>query len=212
MATPAQIAANRANARKSTGPRTAEGKAASRFNALKHGLDAESLVIPGEDPAEFDALAAAYRDEFRPRTPSEHFHVDTMIRADWHKRRLQRQETDLYRTVLAESGGANLVAAILSGTPAAKLLTRVQRQILTFERAWYRANAELLRARREAEAAENEAFEAYLDRACAIPPLPKLALFPQKDVTQASRPAFAPANPPSDSDSQTFSGTTNGLR
>jgi hypothetical protein len=50
MATPAQIAANRANAQKSTGPRTAEGKAASRLNALKHGLDAESLIIPGEDP------------------------------------------------------------------------------------------------------------------------------------------------------------------
>jgi hypothetical protein len=91
-----------------------------------------------------------------------------MIRADWNKRRLQRQETELYRIALAESAGTNLVSAILSGTPAAKLLTRVQRQILTFERAWYRANAEILRARREAEATESEAFETFLDRACAV--------------------------------------------
>ena len=89
MGTPAQLTANRANAQKSAGPRSAEGKSASRFNALKHGLDAQSVIIPGEDPAEYDALAAQYRDEFHPATPSEAFHVDTMLRADWQKRRLQ---------------------------------------------------------------------------------------------------------------------------
>jgi len=73
MATPAQITANRANAQKSTGPRTGAGKSASRFNALRHGLDAKSVIIPGEDPAEYDALAVGYRDEFRPTSPSETF-------------------------------------------------------------------------------------------------------------------------------------------
>ena len=84
MATPAQLTANRANAQKSTGPRSAEGKSASRFNALKHGLDAQSVIIPGEDPAAYDALAADYRAEWQPTTPSDNFHVDTMIRADWN--------------------------------------------------------------------------------------------------------------------------------
>src|ERR1039457_566639 len=70
MATPAQITANRANAQKSTGPRSVEGKSASRFNALKHGIDAASIVIPGEDPADYDSLAAAYHRAFRPETPS----------------------------------------------------------------------------------------------------------------------------------------------
>src|SRR5271157_1012311 len=90
MATSAQIAANQANAQKSTGPRSPEGKSASRFNALKHGIDAASLVIPGEDPADYEALAAHYYREFRPESPSENFHVDTMLRADWQKRRLLR--------------------------------------------------------------------------------------------------------------------------
>ena len=67
MATPAQINANRANALKSTGPRSVEGKSAARFNALKHGIDAASIVIPGEDPAEYEALAAHYLDEYRPK-------------------------------------------------------------------------------------------------------------------------------------------------
>jgi hypothetical protein len=41
--------ANRRNALKSTGPRTPEGKAAVRLNALKHGLLSEEILLPGED-------------------------------------------------------------------------------------------------------------------------------------------------------------------
>ena len=45
MATERQIAANRRNARKSTGPRTLEGKARSRLTALQHGLTAQHAVL-----------------------------------------------------------------------------------------------------------------------------------------------------------------------
>ena len=149
MASPAQITANRANAQKSTGPRSVEGKSASRFNALKHGIDAASIVIPGEDPADYDALVAQYHHEYHPQSASESFHVDTMIRADWHKRRLQNVEADLYHTILAESPGNSLAAVLLAESPAAKLLVRVQRQIAAFERTWHRANTELRRVRAE---------------------------------------------------------------
>ena len=192
MATPAQITANRANAQKSTGPISPEGKSISRFNALKHGLDAQSLIIPGEDPAAYDALAADYRDEFHPTSPSETFHVDTMIRADWQKRRLQPLETELYKTVLAENPGAHLVVALLSGSPAAKLLTRIQRQILAFERAWYRAYDQLRRARADAQAAEDLAFKVFLDRTCAVPPLPELASFPTNTSPREPAPRATP--------------------
>ncbi len=159
MATPAQIAANRANAQKSTGPRSVEGKSASRFNALKHGIDAASIVIPGEDPAEYDSIVAEYNREYRPQSASEFFHVETMIRAAWHKRRLENVEADLYHTVLSESPGSHLAAALLSDTPAAKLLARVQRQIAAFERTWHRANTELLRLRAAGQQAESPAAE-----------------------------------------------------
>jgi hypothetical protein len=175
MATLAQTTANRANAQKSTGPRSAEGKSASRFNALKHGIDAASIVIPGEDPAVYEALAADYHRDFRPQSPSELFHVETMIRADWQKRRLQRVEADLFRTLLAETPGASLAAALLSESPAANLLARTQRQIAAFERTWFRANTELRRARERAEDANGESFERYLDRFCAMPPIAELA-------------------------------------
>jgi len=41
MATDRQIAANRKNAQKSTGPKTPEGRAAVRLNGVKHGLTAK---------------------------------------------------------------------------------------------------------------------------------------------------------------------------
>jgi len=159
MATPAQIAANRTNAQKSTGPRSVEGKAASRFNALKHGMDAKAIVLPNEDPAEYEALARDYHQSIRPRPPEEAFHVETMLRADWQKRRLQLVEADLYRTVLSESPGAALAAALLSDSPAAKLLARVQRQLAAFERAWFRAHTQLHRNRDKAIESEEQPLD-----------------------------------------------------
>jgi hypothetical protein len=150
MATPAQINANRANAQKSTGPRSVEGKSASRFNALKHGIDASSPVIPGEDPAEYESLAVQYLDEYGPRSASEFFHVDSMLRADWLKRRMEAVEADLFRTIMTESPDNSLAAVLLAESPAAKLLLRIQRQIAAFERTWHRANTEFRRARAEA--------------------------------------------------------------
>ncbi len=198
MATPAQITANRANAQKSTGPRSVEGKSASRFNALKHGIDAASIVIPGEDAADYDALVAQYHREYQPRSASESFHVDTMIRADWQKRRLQNVEADLYHTVLAESPGNSLAAVLLAESPAAKLLVRVQRQIAAFERTWHRANTELRRARAEkAEPAAEGSFDRYLDFLCAPPAPGELASLRTRSEAPAESPVCpaAPASP-----------------
>ena len=204
MATPAQITANRANAQQSTGPRSVEGKSASRFNALKHGIDAASIVIPGEDPTDYDALAADYLSDFRPQSTSEAFNVQTMLRADWQKRRLQRVEADLFRTLLAESPGASLAAALLSESPAAKLLARVQRQIAAFERTWYRANAELRRGRQHIEDPDGQSLVNHLERffnTPTTPDSPELASFPPGDNPLPDSPAAltSPRNwPPTD--------------
>ena len=192
MASPAQILANRANAQKSTGPRSVEGKAASRFNALKHGLDAQSVVLPGEDPAEYEALAREYDASLHPETATERFHVDTMIRADWQKRRLQLVEAELYRTVLAENPGSTLAAALLSDSNAVRLLVRTQRQLAAFERAWYRAHRDFHKGRKGV--AEGE--DTLLDLICSAPPprapKPELASFPENALRPCTRPASDP--------------------
>ena len=96
MATQAQLDANRANAQKSTGPRTPEGRAAVSQNALKHGLTSMSPVAPGEDPAEFlqflDRWAAAYL----PIGPAEEEVLRTAVVAAWRLRRIPAIEAGYY--------------------------------------------------------------------------------------------------------------------
>jgi len=196
MATPAQIAANRANAQKSTGPRSVEGKAASRFNALKHGLDAASIVIPGEDPVLYDEIAQNYHAEFRPASALEQFHVETLIRCDWQKRRLQRTEGKLYRALLAEGADPeDLDVAVLRDSPTAKLLLKVWAQIASLERAFFRALTDLRRMQREREKTEDASFDAMIDAFCAPPIEEELAPFRQ-NRHQPAKTACAAAPAP----------------
>jgi hypothetical protein len=71
MATAAQIAANRRNALKSTGPRTAAGKAVSCRNALRHGMTARATVVLGEDPQDFQRFRSELTAALAPRDARE---------------------------------------------------------------------------------------------------------------------------------------------
>jgi hypothetical protein len=66
MATEAQAAANAANAQFSTGPRTIPGRAQSALNSLRHGLTAKTVLLPNEDPAEYQAFAVAMQADLGP--------------------------------------------------------------------------------------------------------------------------------------------------
>src|SRR5438045_3231911 len=61
-----KLAANRANAAKSTGPRTDAGKRASSLNAVAHGLTAHTALLPGEDAVELEALSREMFEAHRP--------------------------------------------------------------------------------------------------------------------------------------------------
>ena len=148
MASSAQIEANRRNALLSTGPRSEEGKAVSRFNALKTGIQANSQIIPGEDPAALEELAGGYHLQFRPVTPIERFLVDILVNADWQLRRLYTVEARLWEVSLAD-GASGLGEAYQHNLPA---FTRLYRRIEAVERSYYRALNELQRLRAVAPA------------------------------------------------------------
>src|SRR6266404_2801096 len=95
MSTDRQIEANRLNAQHSTGPNTPQGRAAVRLNGLKHGLCAETIVVPGEDPAEFEALLNAYRAERQPASPTDEFLVRQLAMADWFLLLLRRLQASI---------------------------------------------------------------------------------------------------------------------
>jgi hypothetical protein len=167
MATAAQITANRLNAQKSSGPRTVEGKTASSLNALKHGADAASVIIPGEDPAEYDRIVAEYNRDLAPQCALEELQVNIIIHSDWQRRRLQRIEANLYRELLAEGATPDEIdVKILRDSPTGKLLRRIWSQIAALDRACTRALAELRRIGRVREQAMVEQMEAAL----ALPP------------------------------------------
>jgi hypothetical protein len=88
MSTESQTNSNRKNAKKSTGPRTAEGKARSSRNSTVHGLTGKSPILPGEDPADLRDLAAQYRDALHPQGQVEEDLVERMAVATYRLRRL----------------------------------------------------------------------------------------------------------------------------
>src|SRR5216684_2081751 len=96
MSTEAQVNANRLNAQKSTGPTSPEGKARSALNALKSGIDAWSHIIPGEDPAELEALTEQFLLHYQPADPVQLSLVDTLVSTEWIQRRLRRVEAQLW--------------------------------------------------------------------------------------------------------------------
>ena len=202
MASDRQIAANRANARKSTGPRTAEGKAASSANALKTGIYAKSTLLPGEDPAEYDALRAEHYDQFAPANPDERDLLDLMIKYKWQLRRLH----DCYDQMWIQYDESDkptdnppLAATFIRANLYNPNLINVSRMIHSTDRAFHRTRAALLKAQEKRQKAEAKSV--------ATPaPHAKLASFPEKtpsplpDIPAEPHPVvigFVPSKPAS---------------
>jgi len=101
MRTPGQQAASRANAARSTGPRTAAGKRRSAQNALRHGLLARSPVLENESRSGFDEMLRQYIRHFAPRNAAEANAVAQMCSAAWRRRRIWSLERDALNLELA---------------------------------------------------------------------------------------------------------------
>jgi len=91
-----QIEANRENAKKSSGPRTSEGKERVALNALQHGLLAQRVVLPNEDESEFATLSLGLEQKLRPAGELEELLVDMIAAAAWRLRRLMLVEKGLF--------------------------------------------------------------------------------------------------------------------
>ncbi len=96
MTTDAKTHANRRNALRSTGPKTQRGKAASRLNALRHGLTAETVVLPNEDADAYVELRRRLHEELDAKSTLEAAIVDRIAALFWRLRRLGRVELDLF--------------------------------------------------------------------------------------------------------------------
>ncbi len=92
-----QIAANRRNAQKSTGPRTAAGKQISKMNAFKHGILSREVIVRGrqikESEQEFLALRQRFWGDWNPVGVQEEMLVDQIVTSYWRLRRVLKAES-----------------------------------------------------------------------------------------------------------------------
>ena len=90
MSTKAQTQANRRNSQKSTGPRSAEGKAVSAKNAVKHGLFARDAVITGENTEVYDLFRDELIAELAPAGAMESILAERYVSLSWRLQRIER--------------------------------------------------------------------------------------------------------------------------
>ncbi len=76
------------------GPKTVSGKDRSRFNALKHGMRARTIVLPGENPADYQARLDAWADRLKPRDDYEQVLADRAAQVSWQLDRVDRAQAD----------------------------------------------------------------------------------------------------------------------
>jgi hypothetical protein len=172
MATPAQIEANRRNGLKSTGPRTAAGKACAARNATRHGIFSRHLVMKGEDGAAFDAFHDGLYARLRPGDALERLYVERIIAAAWRMQRALSAEADLLTSFNGFVGQRALQPdEMMHHDRTGERVARLQKYYATLERGMDKATAELLRLQDRRAEAGNEENEANFGEG-AVPAAP----------------------------------------
>jgi elongation factor P len=99
-----------------------------------------SLVIPGEDPAELEALALDYRQQFNAAGLLEGYLVETLVQADWNRLRYTRIEAQVLQILLAsQDPAAESPLDVFTGSAAQQIF----RRLAATERSYFRALKEL---------------------------------------------------------------------
>jgi hypothetical protein len=96
MVSEKQLEANRRNARKSTGPKTAEGKSNSSRNNLRHGLTGHISLLPTEDREAHDTFCNELIESFHPETPMERQLAQSIAEVNWRLNRAVAIENNMF--------------------------------------------------------------------------------------------------------------------
>ncbi len=118
----------------STGPRTPEGKAVSSLNATTHGLCSNTIVLPGESQAEWEALRAVWISEYGHPNPVVLGLAEQTARAEWFFNRATKRYNEAEQALYLEQPDP-----VRWTEEQHKLLERFQRYRTTHERAFQRA-------------------------------------------------------------------------
>ena len=117
MATEAQTIANRRNSKKSTGPRSPEGKAVVSKNAVKHGLFASENVIKGEKKEDFDLFRSEMLSKLAPVGPVESMLSERVISLSWRLSRAGRMQNQAIDVMIQRDGPSPLDQQLKASLP-----------------------------------------------------------------------------------------------
>ena len=154
MASQSQIDANRIKAQKSSGPKTPEGKAKSRRNALQHGLTAKTCMLADEDPDDLLDLTDELREKFNPQDTDEDFLIERMAKARIRYNRIMPIEASIFNLRLvvdkappplmeAQGETCQRAWAYMRDANGGNALSKLSRYETTLLREYDRSRAEL---------------------------------------------------------------------
>ena len=157
----------------STGPRTSTGKATSSRNSLKHGLASGAVVVPGEDPAAFDALLNDLSADHAPANTTEELLVREMAQSYWLMQRATRLQNACFAGAEADC----------------KQLALFLRYRTTYERAFHKVLNTLITLKKQRESATRQ-FVSQNTGKQARPPRDEAAFLsgPQDRFVEPSEP------------------------
>jgi hypothetical protein len=146
-----RLSANRANAQKSTGPRTEAGRSKVSQNRTVHGLTGQFRVLEGEDQEKFDALLDQYMLDEKPVGIAEVELVKKMVEHIWLSERASRFQEACFLVMDRTPEQLENVEAEIRVRPDLERYLRYQAH---HDRAYQRASNELLKRRKERLRAE----------------------------------------------------------
>jgi len=188
MTSPAQYAANRLNAAKSTGPSTPKGKVRSSLNALRHGLTARVVILPSEDMAAYEAFSKEIVDSLGPQTPVERQHAQTVADNQWRINRIRSIEDGMLAGAHFEDIGdfdaehADIHSA-LTASRAFQAHSKDFVNLSLYEQRLHRSRREALRELKELQTERRERHKAQRDDAVRLRNTDKMKGFP-RDAAQ----------------------------
>jgi hypothetical protein len=165
-----QHEANSKNAQQSSGPKTPEGKAAVRLNALTHGLRARSTLITNEKQEEYEQLWDRLVGEWRPQGPTELLYLETVSTSQWLLARVAKSESRIYEYLRIEFDEKYF-----------RLLALVAKQRAQLERSFRTAIQDLKQSQKERQ---------------SRPQAQPVEAAPKPAESPAKQPAQSPVHPP----------------
>jgi hypothetical protein len=156
MSNAARALANRVNAQASTGPRTEEGKAASRLNATSHSMTSKSTVLPHESQEQYDFVLQGLVAAHKPANENERLLVERLAQAHWRLQRCYSVERAFLenRIAAAQQEAPDMdpdaaIAQMFVDKADSSRMRLVMRYLAAAERTFHKAGSDLAKAQAE---------------------------------------------------------------